>query len=161
MQRLVAPLVLLAVFLPASVAEALSVTVPAGDVGMLKANSTTTSAPSSITVTSLPLESWFLHVGVLGSGQTAGHMTRDSNASPCDEGVAALGSPLHLSFTAGLPSTTVVRPDYDLASANNPVVVQGKGPDTVQVTYSQDVGSEAIRAGCSYSVVVQYTVGAS
>lgn len=142
-------------------ASALSLSVPAASVGTLAANGTATSTTSSLVISGLPLESWVLRADVTTSGATDGHMTRVTSSPLCDQGVAALDEPLHLSFTGTLPSTTIVIPEYDLASQNNPVVAQGSAPDVVKVIYSQPVGIEAIGAGCTYGVNVRYTASAS
>lgn len=142
-------------------AGALSLSVPTGSVGTLRANDTATSVPNALVVSGLPTESWVLRVDVTASGANAGHMTRQTSSTLCNQGVAALAKPLHLSFARTLPTTTIVRGEYDLASLSNPIVAQGSVPDTVTVVYSQDVGTEAIGAGCVYGVTVSYTVSAS
>lgn len=134
----------------------LGISVPASSVGSLRPGITATSATETVVVSGAPLEAWTLRVeDPVGTGR----MVR---SALCSLGVASLASPLHLSFSGGLVSTTFDRPEYDLDSAANPVVARGTTPDSFGVQFSQIVGAtEALATGCSYSVTLRYTVAAA
>ena len=140
----------------AAPAAALGISVPAASVGSLRPGQTATSLPVAIVVTGLPLEAWTLRVEDPAGQPTDGRMLRSET---CSLGVSSLADPLHLSFSGGLPSTDIVRPEYDLDSLSNPVVAQGSTPDTFNVQFSQEVGAtEVLASGCAYSLSVRYTV---
>jgi hypothetical protein len=153
----------LLVLLPAATSRAaLSLSVPGASVGTLATGTTATSPASSIQILGLPTDAWALRVDTATTGPTAGDMTRDLSTAPCDQGVDHFATPLRLTFSGALPTTTIDRPQYDLGTASAPVVAHGTTPDTVTVVYAQTVlATEAIRAGCGYSVTVRYTLAAS
>lgn len=145
--------ILLTALTAAPAAAALGISVPAATLGGLSPGVTSTSPVMSIVVTGLLTESWSLRVA---DPTGDGYMKR---SAACSLGTATLASRLHLSFSGGLLSTTIDRPEYDLDSATNPVVARGTTPDTFNVQLSQAVGAaELLAAGCSYSVTIQYTV---
>lgn len=136
-------------------AGALGISVSAATLGGLKPGETSVSAQTPIVISGLLTESWSLRISdPVGSGYL-------SRSGSCTLGTPSLASRLHLSFSGGLLTTTIDRPEYDLNSATNPVVARGTVPDTISVRFTQAVGaSELLMAGCSYAVTVRYTVAA-
>lgn len=75
----------------------------------------------------------------------------------CSGSPAALASPLRMDTSAGLGSTEVLQPSYDLA-AGTKQIARGIAADVLTVDYSQSVASsEPLVAGCSYSITLIFT----
>ncbi|MDX6665087.1 MAG: hypothetical protein QOG68_1293 [Solirubrobacteraceae bacterium] len=148
-------LAVVVVLICAAPAAGLGINLSAASVGTLAPGTTATGASAPIVVTGLLTDAWALRVSASGSG----HMAR---SGICNQGVGSLAAPLHMDTTRVLVTTTVDRPSYDLGSIANPVIAHGSTPDTVNVVYSQAVGSsELLVAGCVYSVTLTFTVAAS
>lgn len=81
----------------------------------------------------------------------------------CEGSADNLAQPLGFSAAAAPLSTLATAETGALpiaADGTTAAVATGTGSQTVQVTYSQQIGStEQLRTGCAYSVTAEYTVG--
>jgi hypothetical protein len=152
--------VLFVLFVCAPSAHALGVAVPSStSVGTLRLGQTATSPPAVISVTAGALETWSLRVDDASAGSPTPGRMRSGGGPACSGATDALASRVHLSSSAGLPTTTVDRPELDLASVANAQIAHGSVGDVLNVVFSQPVGSaEQLRVGCTYSVSIQWTI---
>lgn len=139
---------------PAS-ASALGISVSStAALGSLLPGQTASSGTVTVAVTGV-LAPWALSVTPAATA-TPGHLR--PTGGTCTGSTNALNHPLNMATTRGLPTTTVDRASYDLASGSVQIA-HGTAADTLSVVYSQPVDvNEAIATGCSYGLTITYTV---
>ena len=142
-----------ALLAPAS-ASALGISVGgSGALSALQPGQTATSGTVPITVTGV-LAPWAVSVSA-ESSPTPGHLR--SSGAGCANSPTSLLSPLHLTTTRTLGTTTIDQPSLDMGSATTQLA-HGTVADVVNVVYSQPVStSEAIVTGCAYQITLTYT----
>lgn len=135
-------------------ASALGISVPStATLSALAPGQTSTAADVSIVVSGVLLP-WSLTVAPEATA-TPGRLR--AATSGCSGSPAALESPLRLDTSAGLASTEVLQPSYDL-EAGTKQIARGTAADVLTIDYSQPVSSsEPLVAGCSYSITLIFT----
>lgn len=139
----------------ASPASALGISIPeTGTLSALSPGQTSTATGISLGVSGVLLP-WSLYVAPEPS-PTPGRLRASS--SGCAGSPPALATPLHLDTVAGVGTTTVDQPSYDIV-AGAAQVAHGTASDVLTLAYSQPVGAaEALVAGCRYSITLTFTV---
>jgi len=147
-------LVTAALLMGAAPAAALGISVPeTATLSALSPGQTSTASGVSILVTGV-LFPWSLTVAPESSA-TPGRLR--AGALGCSGSPAALANPLHMNTSAGLGTTEIKEPSYDIV-AGTKQIARGIAADALTVDYTQSVAaSEALVAGCSYSITLIFT----